>query len=203
MADNIVGAGDHGMELAKRTPSVGKCLVCQLPYNIKGMVNRLAVNGSSYTEMARTLADLEREGVIKVSPSYASVRNHCQKHIKHNDIMVREILDRRAMQAKLDETEDVRNILTSGAVYEVAMNKGFQALIEGSIDKMTMKDVLEAAKLHEQFQAKYDGTEDVQKMALQMQFILKAIKQIVPAEYHAAIGERADKLKEQYEEGGA
>ena len=183
-----------GYELAKRTPISPRCFVCHQPYEILGQVNRMIINGQPYTEITRYLAFLHDKDVISKVPSYQSVRNHGKNHLPVKDLAVRTLIERRAIEAGKDIEQGVENLLTTFAVAETVMHKGFAQLTKDSMD-ISAKDLLAATKLVHDFTKDQDGSMDAAQALSQLQHIIQAVKETVPAHMMEQILTRIEQLE--------
>ncbi len=178
-----------GMEVDKTR----NCMTCKLGYNTLQMINRLLANGVSYREITATLVQEQHEGRIRKAPSYHSVVNHCKNHTRYKEKVIREALDRRAAQSKMDMDSDAMSILTTMGIIEVVAKKGFQGMVEGQTTP-TINETIQATKLLREWEKDADQDVDVAKMQHQMNSILQAVREIVPEEFWTPMMDRAEAL---------
>jgi len=155
-------------------------------------VNEMLSMGASYAMVLRSLAtDNDR-----LDPSdrvtIDSVRNHCQRHFPAQNVAkatYREILERRAQDAKMDFVEGVAAALTPLAFFEVVMNKAFRDLVDEKTEVSADTGLRAAEKLYTLMNSR-DFSAEMAETRLFVGRILDAIKTTVPQSMWGTIREQ-------------
>ena len=158
------------------------CKVCSLGYDMISYVNKQLIVGIPAADISRSLDHMFEQGGLAHKVSYDSVLNHSKKHLPLKHEAVRRLIERRAGDAQLDIENGIENILQPIVVAEETMRRGFAALVKDE-QKPTVTETLAAAKMLREFEREDAGNMDAAAAIHQVQKILKAVQEIVPAQY--------------------
>ena len=123
---------------------------------VRKKVNDLLATGSSYAMVLRALAadnaKLDKRDRVTID----SIRTHTTKHFPVQSVAkatYREILERRALENRVDFVEGVATALLPVTFFEVVMNKAFRTLV----DDRTEVSVETGLRAAEKLQSVLDG----------------------------------------------
>ncbi len=174
--------GVNGLHLEPR------CRVCRKD-QMRTKVNGLLASGASYAMIARSLRDDNAKLDARDRVTIDSIRNHTVRHFPVQQTAratYREILERRAKENGADFIEGVATAITPMAYYETVMVKAYQTLVDEDTVVSVEQGAYAAKQLHEL--SRLDaGVEKMAEMHVQMNRIVKVMREIVPARYHQAI----------------
>ena len=134
-----------------------RCKVCsagdprtELPNGdeVRRLVDAWLVQGRTYRDIREGVDYLMTEWPPDRRPSYFSIRNHQRRHLPVDQVVIREIIERRAIARQLQIAVGRGPLVTSAAVFELVRMKGFEALAACEITP-SVKETLEAARLLE------------------------------------------------------
>jgi predicted DCC family thiol-disulfide oxidoreductase YuxK len=171
-----------------------RCRICRSEF--RPLIDRMIAGPYSYAAIARQFKDKDAE--LSGSNHEAlrkSIERHAKQHVTVRDQAVREIIEQRAIERGILVDEQKNMLLTSEALLELYVQKGFEQITKDGT-WVRHQDVLEAVKMVEEMRR--DTTaEQVEALKKQVQVISLAVREIVPADLHPAIVERAKELMEQ------
>ena len=174
-----------------------RCRVCRND-QVRKKVNDLLATGSSYAMIVRALAadnaELDKSDRITID----SVRNHCGRHFKVQNIAkatYREILERRAKANGVDFVEGVAAAITPIAFLETIMVKSYETLVD-STTKVDVNTGMVAANRLQSLIDSRDYDHELLVMKVQMNQICAAVKSTVPQEMWGEIIEKLEELEQ-------
>lgn len=171
-----------------------RCRICRSDF--RPLIDRMIAGPYSYAAIARQFMDKDSE---LSGSNHEALRKSIERHAKHHvtvrDQAVREIIEQRAIERGILVDEQKSMLLTSEALLELYVQKGFEQITkEGTW--VRHQDVLEAVKMVEEMR-RDTIAEQVEALKKQVQVISIAVREIVPPDLHPAIVERAKELMEQ------
>ena len=98
----------------------------------------------------------------------------------------REILERRARENGVDFVNGVAIAITPIAFYETVVAKAYQTLVDEDTVVSVEQGAYAAKQLHE-LSRQDAGVEKMAEMHVQMNRIVKVMREVIPARYHQAI----------------
>ena len=165
-----------------------RCRVC----NAEGAadtVNRLLAHAMTHANILATIDPINVLLPKEQRITLASVSNHAKRHFPIAETAkatYRRIVERRAEDYGIDFVEGVGNALTPLAAMEVAMQKGYEAMVEGET-QVSPETMLRAAdRLQDVVEASGAG-KDVADMIIQFDTLIGSVKAHVPQEYWSLI----------------
>jgi hypothetical protein len=165
-----------------------RCEVCTLPgkpYANAERVAHLIQKGVLQLLGFKQIQDLIKPEMeawpVSDQISYDSIRNHAKRHLPVDQILVREIAERRAEAAGRRVLEGAEPLLTSAALYELTMRRGFERLARGETQP-TLKEALTAASLLDQLEAGAGEGSSIVELRAQLQIIVDVIQRRVGRE---------------------
>lgn len=171
-----------------------RCRICRSDF--RPLIDRMIAGPYSYAAIARQFIGKDNE--LSGSNHEAlrkSIERHAKQHVTVRDQAVREIIEQRAIERGLLVDEQKNMLLTSEALLELYVQKGFEQITkEGTW--VRHQDVLEAVKMVEEMR-RDTIVEQVEMLKKQVQAISTAVREIVPPDMHPALIERAKELFEQ------
>jgi len=161
-----------------------KCLVCKSPH--RHLVDKMLVAGLTYSEIERqfAFAGIKRR----------SIANHKENHLGYEEAGIRSIIEQEALAAQRNHEEGVSRVITKNAYLEVAMQKAYDQLLDGSIDV----PVADAVKVIEQLQKLQEQNQNVALDELQVQFqmFMQAVKELIERDkWSEIVGRTAELLR--------
>jgi hypothetical protein len=174
-------------------PLEPRCRVCRNDA-LRAKVNGLLALGASYAMILRVIEDdntrLDKRDRITID----SVRNHTARHFPVQNIAkatYREILERRAKENGVDFVNGVATALTPVAFFETIMVKSYETLVDPDTKVDVSTGMVAATRLHE-----LTGSDPKQlrmiDLRLQMDRIVTAAQEFLPAEHHEAFLARVE-----------
>lgn len=171
-----------------------RCRICRSDF--RPLIDRMIAGPYSYAAIARQFIGKDNE--LSGSNHEAlrkSIERHAKQHVTVRDQAVREIIEQRAIERGLLVDEQKNMLLTSEALLELYVQKGFEQITkEGTW--VRHQDVLEAVKMVEEMR-RDTIVEQVEMLKKQVQAISTAVREIVPPDLHPALIDRAKELFEQ------
>jgi hypothetical protein len=176
------GSSRNGFRLEPR------CRVCRNE-DVRHKVNDLLAKGASYAMVARALEDDNAELDEHDRVTIDSIRNHCQRHFAVQSVAkatYREILERRAKEYGVDFVNGVATAITPIAFYEIVMARAYETLVDPDTEVDVKAGMVAAGQLHE-LTRKDAGTQRIAEIIAKQNLIIRAMQEVVPSQYHAAI----------------
>lgn len=144
-----------------------RCKVCQSPH--RSLVDQMLVAGLSYSEIERQFqfAQIPRR----------SIANHKDSHLGYEEAAIREVIERSAIADQKNYDEGVQRLVTKNAYLEVALQKGYDALVKNE----AMVEPKDAVKIIEQLQKLQDQNqgEALDELRVQFQMFMQSVKELV------------------------
>jgi len=164
------------------------CRVCNSRPDLLSMINKMLLNGESYSETFRQASKHDRR---KRPISFNSVYTHGTKHLPSSSAAVRKIIEERSAQMGRDFIEGTQNLLDEYVFSEVMMSKAFQQFAAENAE-VSARDGLEAAKfLHQIKMGETEGSSLTSVLA-QLSQIIEAVRTTVPEAMYEEILEKMD-----------
>ena len=162
-AKTVQGRGSNKMPLIKEP----RCKVCQSPH--RTLVDQMLVAGLSYSE-------IERQFAFAQIPR-RSISNHKDSHLGYEEAAIREVIERSAIADNKNYEEGVQRLVTKNAYLEVALQKGYDALVKNE----TLVEPKDAVKIIEQLQKLQDQNqgEALDELRVQFQMFMQAVKELI------------------------
>jgi hypothetical protein len=160
-----------------------RCRVCR-DDTVRTKVNDLLAVGSSYAMVLRAVGEDNAAEGKPDRVTIDSIRNHAARHFPVQQVAratYREIVERRAREARIDFENAVATALTPIAFYECAMNQAFQRLVNGNVDISVETGLRAAEKLQALIDAREAGV-DTAAMLADMGRIVEVVRTFVPSE---------------------
>jgi hypothetical protein len=179
----------------KKLPAVGenelfdvftssRCKVCQSKWRVN--VDMMLIRGFSVRKIADSLQGAGED------ISYRSVQRHKESHLNLEKSAYRAIIEKHSEEYEKAAAENDIRIISGKAYLDVFIQKGWDQIIYEDF-KLEPKDVIRAIELREELMSGgYSVLEE--RMMLQVKSMVQAIREIVPAEYHAAVATRAKEI---------
>jgi hypothetical protein len=174
-----------------------RCFVCgggaasrALPNGeeIRRRIDQRLVAGATYNDILWEVGPLMAEWPKNRRINYTSVRNHQRRHLRADQVALREIVERRAAHEGLRIVVGTGPLMTLGAVLEVVRQKGLEALAEGTVTP-GVRETLEAARLLHELEAQATPTEILEQFASQVEVLLEVVRRGVSEEQWRLISE--------------
>ncbi len=135
------------------SPKERRCHVCmagerELPNaaRMARLIDLLLVRGATYKAITRAVAPLMESWPADDRISYWSIRNHQRRHLGLDEMVVREIIERRAKEQKRRILDGSVPLLTSGAVLDIIVQRGLDRILSG-YELPRTSDVLRATEM--------------------------------------------------------
>lgn len=128
--------------------------------------------------------------------SRRSIERHLQNHVNYEQAALREILEQRAKEAGILTDEARQNILTRKAVLDQFLQQTWNRLTGPDGGKVPFEIGLKALELQEMMEREAEAAV-VDQVTRQLDAIIRAIRELVPQEYHEALARRAEQIYEQ------
>ena len=192
LADEI----DDTIYIAEHEP---RCAVCSagekdLPNSLEvaNRVDVLLLKGFPYRTIQRAIEPLMLEWPPEEKVSYWSIRNHQRRHLHLDELLEREIIERRTRREGKKILEGVEPLLTHAAVLEIIVQRGIDALRAGA-KPPDVRDIMAAS---EKLSALDAAASDAAGPDLSSEFdaLVQAVRDVVPPEQWSAIIVRARQL---------
>jgi hypothetical protein len=156
-----------------------RCKVCS--NNFAKAIDRMIALGTSHSEIAR---------IFDVSRS--SIGRHAKNHLNYEEAAVRQIIAKEAEEAQASIEEGISGALARRAYIDVAIQKGFEALIDNSV-QVEVKDVATLIQLKEKMDSDTDGAA-IDEVRTQFNAFVQAIREVAPPEMWEKILARTKEL---------
>lgn len=165
-----------------------RCKVCTHPN--RAWIEMLILRGASYSSIEATIPPAA-EGEETISRK--SFANHAAKHMSHEKIAYREIIEREANLQGMNQNQGAQNIITARGVLEIMIRKGYEHLLD---EKTTVeaRDLIQLAKIMGDMDSKkYEiGLDELRS---QFDIFLQAIKETCDNDTRNAISERVAEIR--------
>lgn len=132
--------------------------------------------------------------------SYYSIRNHQRRHLPVDEVVVREIIERRAAERRLEIAVGRGPLLTNAAVFELVRMKGFEAIVRENVTP-SVRETLEAARMLEELDQ--ESGRELADLRLTLDVIIAVSRQHVSPEQAAAIASDLEHFDERHAAGPA
>lgn len=177
-----------------------RCLVCTSDPDVRRLIDSLLVAPKTYRETLELVTPMMEAKQIPEDkrPSYYSIRNHQKRHLPYDKLAVREIVERRAAEAGRSVMEGRGRILTAEAVLELVVSRGWDDLVEKR-SKPDVRETVDAAMKLNALEQQALGSVDVAALMQQLQIILQAVRNNVPADMWDRIAAEIGRAKEAME----
>lgn len=162
--------------------SVGTCHVCQHPF--RDWIETMLIRGMAY----KTLGD-------RVSPSVdrRSISNHYKKHMDLQDAALRAILEKEAQVQGQNYEEGVEGAITKRGVLEIALRKGYEAILNNDTF-VEPRDLIQIAKVLGDMDAQQHSV-GLDELRAQVQIFIQAIKNVCDQDTQNLIAEEVRRLR--------
>ncbi len=163
-------------------PTVKSCTVCSSPY--RDDIEKLHAYGMSQADIIKHFAQFDEQYHL----SKGSLSNHLTKHVTLMDQAYRRMLDKEA-QKRFDNIEEVAdNLLTNRAMLEVMRQKAYNAIVDESveIEPETALKIIDKLAADDARQSQ----EKIDEMVMEMNLLIRTIKQVVPESMWTKIAEQ-------------
>lgn len=144
-----------------------RCKVCSSDFS--KAIDRMIALGTSYSEISR-IFDISR----------SSIGRHAKNHLNYEEAAVREIIAKETEEAQADISEGINGAIARRAYIDVAVKKGFEALLDGSV-QVEVKDVATLIQLKEKMDNEF-GSAEIDEIRTQFNAFMQAIREIAPPE---------------------
>lgn len=180
------GAGRPAVRTKSGMPIISepRCKVCSSVH--RNAIDKLLASGFTYSE-------IERQFAAAQIPR-RSISSHAKQHLNYEQAAIREVIEKEAMAAQRNYEEGVSRLVTKNAYLEVALQKAYDALINGD----AMVEPKDAVKVIEMLSKLQDQNQTVamDELRVQFQYFMQAVKEVVPKDGWEAIVDRtADLLR--------
>ena len=155
-----------------------RCRVCNAGPEITALVNKMLINGETYTATFRFVQQIDTR---KKPITFNSVYLHGQKHMPSTSAVVRRTIERRAQKMGQDFIEGAESLVSEVVYAEVMMKKAFDAMNDPETI-VSARDGLEAAKMLRQFTADEAEQDSLSGVLAQLNEIIEAVRAEVPPE---------------------
>jgi hypothetical protein len=178
--------------------AIPQCKVCTSGDEIRKYVDDLLLYPKGYKEILRTIQPLEEK--LGVEPedriSYSSIRTHYRNHLPLDKKQVREVIERKANKNKTSIIDAEGTLLTPEAFYEVVVAKGFEEIVSGAV-KPTLSQTFQAMGLLQRMEEKEKQGYKPEVLVNQLNIILQAIRDTLPAEWREKVFEKIQLYSEE------
>lgn len=165
-----------------------RCRVCNGGPELVALVNKLLINGESYTGAYRFAKQFDyREKPI----SFQSVYKHGKAHMPSTADVVRRTIERRSQRLGQDFIEGTDNLVSEAVYAEVMMRKAFELMNRSDVE-ISPRDGLEAAKTLRVLTADEDDAGSLASVLMQLNQIIEAVRAVVPPNMWTEIVARLD-----------
>lgn len=177
--EELVGDVIDGEYFAYKYEST--CKICNASDDLKSYIDTLLLYPKSYKEVLRSIQTLQDKLGIEGNDriNYDNIRNHQKKHLPLEKQLVREIVERRAMEKGISILETGDKLLTAKALYDVIIHKGFEELVNG-VNKPTLTQTMAAMEALEQMNKEELDSYRPEELINQLDIILLAIREVLP-----------------------
>lgn len=183
---------DSAADVLKNLPIVTepRCNVCKSDF--RPIIDRMIAGPYSYSAIARQFRGKDKFLSGNHEAVRKSIERHAKSHVTIRDQAIREIVEARAAEHGM-LVDDLKNTyLTSEALLELYMQKGFEQVTKEDV-WVRHQDILEAVKMLEEMR-RDTVSEEIETMKKQVWAISQAIREIVSPDMHPAIVARAQEL---------
>lgn len=183
---------DRVPDVMKNLPMVTepRCNVCKSDF--RPIIDRMIAGPYSYSAIARQFRGKDKYLSGNHEAVRKSIERHAKSHVTIRDQAIREIIEQRAAEQGM-LVDDVKNTyLTSEALLELYMQKGFEQVTKDDV-WVRHQDILEAVKMLEEMR-KDTVSEEIETMRKQVWAISQAIRELINPDLHPAIVARAQEL---------
>jgi hypothetical protein len=168
-----------------------RCNICKS--SRRQTVDRLIASGYGYMAIAEDilLNDAEFKGK-NIDALRKNVERHAKRHVQVKDRAMRQIIERRAVEAGI-LVDEVDGAITTGEALLDLMVKRATEMIADPDQRVKFADALEAVRLAKEFE-KSTYAEQLEVMQRQVWAISQAVKELVDPALHTPIAERAKEI---------
>jgi hypothetical protein len=170
-----------------------RCRVCRND-EMRRKVNNLLASGASYAMILRALQKDNDQLDNRDRVTIDSIRNHTVRHFPVQNVAkatYRAILEQRAKENAVDFVNGVATAITPLAFYETVMVRSYETLVDPETKVDVNTGLIAAGRLHE-----LTGRDPKQlrmiDLRLQMDRIVAAAQEFIPAEHHEAFLARVE-----------
>jgi hypothetical protein len=156
-----------------------RCNVCSSDF--AKAIDRMIALGTSYSEISRIFG-INRQ----------SIGRHAKNHLNYEEAAIRQIISREAEEAQADIEEGVQGAIARRVYIDVAIQKGFEALLNGDVP-VEVKDVATLIQLKEKMDSTHDGAA-LDEVKTQFNAFVQAIREVAPPEMWEKILGRTKEL---------
>lgn len=146
-----------------------RCKVCTFQH--RRLIDQMLVSGLSYSEIERQFTSMK-------GPKRRSIAAHARLHLGYEEAGLREVLEREALANQRNFEEGKTRIITKNSYMEVALQKAFDAVVNGDIT-VEPKDAVKIIEMQTKMQEANYAVE-LDELRTQLQFFLRAVKEVVP-----------------------
>ena len=178
-----------------------RCRVCSLrekdlpnAERVAGVIDQLIIRGSPYKPIVRHIHPLMTDWPANARPGYNSIRSHARLHLRLDETLIREIVERRAREQHKKILDGVDPLITRGAVLEAIVQVGMAQLASGLVSPK-VKDVVMASEALEEI-AESNARLELDRLKEEFDLIIQVIHELVSPEIWAQILTRVDSLTE-------
>lgn len=165
-----------------------RCRVCNGGTELVALVNKLLINGESYSGAYRFALQFDDR---KKPITFNSVYKHGKAHMPSTSAVVRKTIERRSQRLGQDFVEGTDNLVSEVVYAEVMMRKAFE-LMNRPDAEISARDGLEAAKTLRTFTAEEDAGGSLAGVLMQLNQIIEAVRAVVPPMMWREIVSRLD-----------
>ena len=167
-----------------------RCNVCKSEF--RPLIDRMIAGPYSYMAIARQFKGKDKHLNGNIEAVRKSIERHAKSHVTVRDAAVREIIEQRALEAGLLVEDQKNQLLTTEALLDLYVQKGFDQVTEPG-SRVRHQDILEAVKTIEQMR-RDTVSEQLEVWKKQVWAISQAVRMIVPEELHPDIILKAEEL---------
>jgi hypothetical protein len=165
-----------------------RCRVCaaadpdkQLPNGerVRADIDRLLVEGWTYADIEGRIRAHVEDWPESCRPSRSSIRRHQLRHLRADQVAVRSIIERRALEQGLRIAAGSGPIITLAGVLEVVRQRGLQAVAEGQVVP-SVRETVEAARLLDDLDQQAGNRLSPSEIGLQVRTFLEVVRERLP-----------------------
>lgn len=181
-----------------------RCHICTAGETRKGLKNGEAVRNlidtlllypKSYKDIETIILPFMAEWPDKHRITYRSIRTHQRQHLPWDKLAMRMMVERWANQQKISVMDAVnRMILTEEAWLEGTVHKGWESMVQGNLQP-TWGDTQKAWERLSDLKRQAEGEFSVTYLLAELDVIIEAVREVVPAEYWGQISNRIESFK--------
>lgn len=183
-----------GQEFAYRYES--RCRVCSAPDKdlpqggvVKNLVETLLVHSMPYLFIERKIEPLMAEWPDKAKITYASIRTHQMRHLKHDQLAFRMIAERNAQLKGKAILLGMESLVTEEAFLEATQYEAWRRLMDGQME-VRWADAATAFKRRQEIDDTAAGQFNLIELKAQLDFVIAVIRESVPPELWPGIAAR-------------